>query len=52
MTRHFPSDPVPHTEAGPVFTRLFVIAVLTAVILGFSCGVVWVAYQLVRHYFF
>lgn len=52
MPRQFPHDPVPHTEAGPVFTRIFVLAILTAVILGFGCGVVWVAYQLLRHSFF
>lgn len=49
MPRHFPDDPVPHTEASPEFTRLFLIAVLTAVILGFLCGVAWVGWNLVLH---
>jgi hypothetical protein len=54
MNRRFPDGRPrpPQTEASPEFTRLFVMAVLTAVILGFACGVVWVAYQLLRHYFF
>lgn len=41
----------PHTEASPEFTRLFLIAVLTAVILGFLCGVAWVAWNLLLHVF-
>jgi hypothetical protein len=31
--------------ASPEFTRLLVIAFLTAAILGLLCGVVWVAYH-------
>jgi hypothetical protein len=53
MLRRYPNDPRPaQVEASPEFTRLFLIAVLTAVILGFLCGVVWVGYHLLRHYVF
>lgn len=37
------------TTASPEGTRIFVIAVLTAVILGFLCGLVWVAWNLLLH---
>ena len=39
----------PQWEASPEFTRLFVVAILTAVILGFLCGVVWVGWNLLLH---
>jgi hypothetical protein len=51
MPRHFPDDPVPHTEASPEFTRIFVIAVMTAVILGFLSGLFWVAWNLLLYVF-
>jgi hypothetical protein len=37
------------TTASPEGTRIFVIAVLTAVILGFLCGLVWVGWNLLLH---
>ena len=47
------SDDHPNTRArqrsdrvAGLHRRLFVIGVLTAVILGFLCGLVWVAWQL------
>ncbi len=46
MPRHFHHEPVPHTEASPEFTRLFLIAFLTAAGLGLLCGVIWVAWHL------
>ncbi len=49
MPRHFPDDPVPLTEASPEFTRLFLIAVLTAIILGLLCGLGWVGWNLFLH---
>lgn len=36
----------PHWEASPEFTRLFLIAVLTAIAVGFVCGVTWVGWNL------
>ena len=36
------------TTASPRGTRLFVIGILTAVLLGFVCGLVWVAWNLLR----
>jgi len=41
----------PHTEASPEFTRIFVIAVMTAVILGFLSGLFWVAWNLLLYVF-
>ena len=52
MPRHFPNDPVPHSEASPQFTGLFLVAMLTAVILGFLCGLGWVVWSLLRPHLF
>jgi hypothetical protein len=53
MAYRHPPTPEQEEEmtASPEGTRILVIAYLTAVILGFACGVVWVSYQLFRHYF-
>lgn len=38
----------PRTEASPEFTRLFVIAMLTAVFLGVFSSAIWIAWNLFR----
>ncbi len=35
--------------ASPQFTRLLIVAYLTAGALGLLCGIAWVTYQLVAH---
>ncbi len=35
--------------ASPQFTRLLIVAFLTAGALGLLCGIAWVTYQLVAH---
>ncbi len=35
--------------ASPQFTRLLIVAFLTAGALGLLCGIAWVTYQLVTH---
>ena len=37
------------TTASPEGTRIFVIVLVTTVTLGFLCGVVWVAWNLLHH---
>ena len=39
----------PQWEASPEFTRLFLIAVLTALALGFIGGLIWVGWNLLLH---
>ena len=48
MTYRYPRTPEQEEEetASPEFTRLLVIAFLTAGALGLCCGIVWVAYNL------
>ncbi len=37
------------TTGSPQFTRLLIVAYLTAGALGLLCGIAWVMYQLVAH---
>jgi hypothetical protein len=53
MTRRFQDEPPRKQEvASTGFTQLLFVAYGVAGLLGLLCGVVWVAYQLLRHYFF
>lgn len=40
------------TTASPKGTRLFVLGVLTAVLLGLVCGLVWTVWNLLRLHLF
>ncbi len=47
--RHHPTpEQEEEMTASPEGTRIFVIGILTAVILGFLCGLGWVAWNLLR----
>ena len=51
MPRRFPDEPPREQQiASPEFTRLLFIAFGIAGLIGLVCGVVWVAYHLVRNW--
>ena len=49
------SDDPAHTDrdetASPELMRLLFTAIVVAMLIGFACGVVWMAYQLWNRYF-
>jgi hypothetical protein len=52
MPRRFPDEPPREPQvASPEFTRLLFVAFGIAALIGLACGVVWVAYHLVRSWF-
>jgi hypothetical protein len=51
MPRRFPHQPRREQHvASPEFTRLLFLAMGVAMLIGLVCGVIWVAYHLVRNW--
>lgn len=51
MPRRFPDEqPREQRVSSPEFTRLLFIAFSVAALIGLVCGVIWVAYQLLRNW--
>ena len=51
MSRQSPSRDDHEVTASPELTRLIFLAMGIAVLIGLVCGVIWVAYHLIRNWF-
>jgi hypothetical protein len=50
MSRRSPTRDDHEETASPEFTRLLFLAMGIAILIGLICGVIWVAYNLVRNW--